>query len=230
MLGGGKISCRSPYYLSVGEVKYGDLYSLLTFDNRLALCSIKGSDLLSRYINSTSYNIAYTEYGNSVKNKIDSSATYYIITDSYNYTYSWNNLTVVEVYDDVTYARDLVAQYVMNGGMGKMPDTENFTLTSIPLLLDIAGKLTAGEESADSYYVKGTITEIVQTTYGNMYITDENGNTLYVYGVNKNGVRYGNLSDKPQVGDTVILYGKMKNYVYNNTQTLEMISAELISK
>ena len=230
VLGGGKISCRSPYNLDVGNVKYGDLYSLLPFDNRLAICSIKGSDLLSRYINNSNYNIAYTEYGNSVKGSIDSDATYYIITDSYNYTYSWNNLTVVDVYDDVTYARDLVAQYVTNGGMGSNVIPDNVTLTSIPNLLSVAQSLAKGEESEDKYFVKGTITEIVQTTYGNMYITDEYGNTLYIYGVNQNGVRYGELSDKPKVGDTVILYGKMKNYVNNNTQTLEMISAELISK
>lgn len=231
VLGGGKISCRSPYNLNVGNVKYGDLYSLLPFDNRLALCSIKGSDLLSRYINSTSYNIAYTEYGNSVKDKIDSNATYYIITDSYNYTYSWNNLTVVEVYDDVTYARDLVAQYVKNGGMGSNQIPEAVTLTSIPNLLNIAKSLGVNAESADKYFVQGTIVEIVQTTYGNMYIQDANGNMLYVYGVNQNGVRYDGLSDKPQVGDTVILYGKMKNYVsYTNETIYEMISAELISK
>ncbi len=231
VLGGGKISCRSPYYLGVGEVKYGDLYSLLTFDNRLALCSIKGSDLLSRYINSTSYNIAYTEYGNRVKDKIDSNATYYIITDSYNYTYSWNNLTVVEIYDDVTYARDLVAQYVKNGGMGSNVIPEAVTLTSIPNLLNIAKSLSAGGESADKYFVQGKIVEIVQTTYGNMYIEDENGNRLYVYGVNQNGVRYDGLTDKPQVGDTVILYGKMKNYVNgSNEHIYEMVAAELISK
>ena len=237
VLGGGKINCRSPYNLYSGNVTYGDLYSLLPFNNKLALCSIKGSDLLSRYINSSSYSIGYTAYGESEKNNIDSNATYYIIADSYNYTYAYNKLTVVEILDDTTFARDLLAQYIKNGGLGSQtPSGGNETttppdvsLTSIPKLLEYAYSLAAGKESAEAYYVKGTITSIVQSTYGNMYIEDENGNSLYVYGVNEDGVRYGSMSDKPQVGDTVILYGKMKNYVYGtNPSVYEMISAELI--
>ena len=231
VLGGGKLSCRSPYNLGAGDVKYGDLYSVLPFNNKLALCSIKGSDLLSRYINNTSYAISYTAYGESIKDNIDSNATYYIITDSYNYTYSWNNLTVVDVYDNVTFARDLVAAYIKDGGMGNAPTQGTVTLTSIPKLLEIAQDLKQGQESSDKYYVKGTITEIKSATYGNVYIKDESGNTLYIYGIWQSGTRYDALSDKPAVGDTVILYGKMKNYVYGtNAPIYEMISAELISK
>ena len=231
VLGGGKISCRSPYYLGVGQVKYGDLYSLLPFNNKLALCSIKGSDLLDRYITNSGYNVAYTAYGDSVKDNIDGNATYYIITDSYNYSYSWNNLTVVEVYDQKTFARDLVAAYVNSGGMGNEPTQGAVTLTSIPELLEIARSLGENEESSDKYYVKGTITEIKNTTYGNVYIKDDAGNMLYIYGIWQNGMRYDAITDKPRVGDTVILYGKMKNYVYGtNAPIYEMTSAELISK
>lgn len=241
VLGGGKINCRSPYFLSAGEVKYADLYSLMPFNNKLALCAIKGSTLLSRYINNSDYNIAYTEYGKSVKDSINSNATYYIIADSYNYTYASNGLTVIAEYDATTYARDLVAAYAKAGGLGSpsssgggntstTPTTPpDVNLTSIPQLLQYAYSLSPGGESADAYYVKGTITSIVQSTYGNLYIEDEYGNSLYVYGVNENGVRYGSMSDKPKVGDTVILYGKMKNYVNSaNTSVYEMIAAELI--
>lgn len=244
VLGGGKISCRSPYNLYAGQVKYGDLYTLLPFNNKLALCSIKGSYLLSRYIQNSDYYIAYTEYGESVKGNIDSNATYYIITDSYNYTYSWNNLTVVEIYDEVTYARDLVAEYVKNGGLGApqqgggtttpdtpTPEMPSVSLASIPELLEIAKGLGAGGETSTQYYVKGKITSIVNTKYGNMYIEDESGNELYIYGLYKSGVRFDGLSDKPKVGDTVILYGKMANYTSNSgVITYEMKSAELIYK
>ena len=240
VLGGGKINCRSPYFLSAGEVKYADLYSLMPFNNKLALCAIKGSTLLSRYINNSTYNIAYTEYGKSVKDSINSNDTYYIIADSYNYTYASNGLTVIEEYDATTYARDLVAAYAKAGGLGSpsssggggsaTPTTPpDVNLISIPQLLQYASNLSAGEETNGAYYVSGKITEIVQTTYGNMYIQDENGYTLYVFGVYENGVKYGNMSDKPKVGDTVILYGKMKNYVNAaNTSVYEMIAAELI--
>jgi len=243
VLGGGKISCRSPYNLYTGQVKYGDLYTLLPFNNKLALCSIKGSYLLSRYINNSDYYISYTAYGESVKGNIDSNATYYIITDSYNYTYSWNNLTVVEIYDEVTYARDLVAEYVKKGGLDaprqgggtNTPDTPtpempSVSLTSIPELIEIAKGLGAGGETSTQYYVKGKITSIVNTKYGNMYIEDESGNELYIYGLYKSGVRFDGLSDKPKVGDTVILYGKMANYTSSGSTTYEMKNAELIYK
>ena len=47
----------------------------------------------------------------------------------------------------------------------------------------------------------GEITEIKNEQYGNLYIKDEEGNTLYVYGLyNADGtVRYDAMTDKPQV-------------------------------
>ena len=39
------------------------------------------------------------------------------------------------------------------------------------------------EDSADHYYmVTGTINSIVNSTYGNLYLTDDEGNSLYIYG------------------------------------------------
>lgn len=116
---GGFISVRSPYNLAAGEVKYGDLQMLLPFDNRLVLCSIKGSDLKSRFLenDNKNYYIYLGSYGNSVKDSINDNATYYIITDTYCSSYAWNRLTVVAEYDAGVYARDLVADYIENGGL-----------------------------------------------------------------------------------------------------------------
>lgn len=48
--------------------------------------------------------------------------------------------------------------------------------------ISIADFLTQ-EDSHDKYYkLTGTIDEIVNTTYGNLYLTDDAGNRLYVYG------------------------------------------------
>ncbi|WP_289458304.1 5'-nucleotidase C-terminal domain-containing protein, partial [Klebsiella pneumoniae] len=65
VLGGGYISIRSPYKLELGDVTYADLVTLFPFDNKIQLCTIKGSDLLSKFINSTNENyfIGYTAYG-----------------------------------------------------------------------------------------------------------------------------------------------------------------------
>lgn len=119
VLGGGFMSLRSPYNLPAGDVTYSDLQSIFPFDNQLTLCSVKGRDLKSKFINTTNdrYFVHYGDYGNSVKSKIDNNATYYIMVDSYTAYYAPNNLTVVKEYDPNVFARDLLAEYVRNGGL-----------------------------------------------------------------------------------------------------------------
>lgn len=117
VLGGGFLRLRSPYYLFAGEVRYSDLMSILPFDNELVLCSIKGSDLKSKFFQTTNsdYHIYYGEYGANVKNNIKSNETYYVIVDSYTSTYKYNNLTEIERLGTDIYARDLLAQYILDG-------------------------------------------------------------------------------------------------------------------
>ena len=119
VLGGGFISIRSPYSLAAGDVTYGMLQSLLPFDNRLALCAIEGRDLLSRFIHSDNdnYYIAYSDYGTQVRDNIDPNGMYYIVIDSYSYTYAPNNVTVIEEFTDGYYARDLLADFARSRGL-----------------------------------------------------------------------------------------------------------------
>lgn len=118
VLGGGFMSARSPYNVSSGSVKYSTLSMILPFDNRIVLCSIKGSDLKSKFFetNNSRYYIDYGSYGASVKDNIDPNATYYIITDRYTSLYKYNNLTEIALYDEGVYARDLIADYIRGGG------------------------------------------------------------------------------------------------------------------
>lgn len=118
VLGGGFMSARSPYNLSAGEVTYADLQAIFPFDNQLTLCSIKGSYLRSKFLetNNDRYYIHCGEYGNSIRNQIDPSATYYLITDSYSAYYAPNHLTVIAEYDATVFARDLLADYIEDGG------------------------------------------------------------------------------------------------------------------
>ena len=223
VLGGGFMQARSPYNIYAGEVRYGDLMSVMPFDNQLVLCSISGSNLQSRFFDlPDSYYIYYGDYGASVKNNIVSSKTYYVVADTYSLQYTPNGLTEVARYDETTFARDLLAKFIENGGWGsKLPEGE-ITLTSIPDALAIGKALAVGAETAEVYYVKGTIQSIASTTYGNMTIADENGNTLYIYGTwDKAGAnRYGQMTNPPQVGDKVVLVGAIKNY----NGTIEMIN------
>ncbi len=64
------------------------------------------------------------------------------------------------------------------------------------------------------YYVTGEITEVYNTQYGNMKITDEAGNILTIYGTyDADGTnRYDAMDVKPVAGDTVKVYGIIGQY------------------
>ena len=68
--------------------------------------------------------------------------------------------------------------------------------------------------TAGWYYVTGVITEVYNTEWGNMYITDGEGNTLTIYGsYSADGEqRYDAMDVKPVAGDTVTIYGMVGQY------------------
>lgn len=239
-LGGGFMSARSPYELLVGTVIYGDLQNILPFDNQLVLCSIKGSDLRSKFFETTNYRyyIAYGDYGASIKDNIQNDKTYYLVTDTYSSTYAPNNLTEIERYDANVFARDLLAKYIQKGGFGSPIENEEneIEFTSIPRIYEIGNNLADNEQTSNKYFVKGTIVAFDAndnaTKYGNFTIQDEDGNTLYVYGLyDKNNTRYDGMSNPPQVGDTVILQSVIKKYAnqYTGEVKVELIYATLWS-
>ena len=94
------------------------MQSDLPFDNTLVLCSIQGRYLISQFLetDNKNYYITLSEYGEDIKNDIVPNATYYIVTDTYSSQYAPNHLSVIEEYDNDIFARDLVAEYVKNGG------------------------------------------------------------------------------------------------------------------
>ncbi len=117
VLGGGFISVRSPYELPAGEVKYAQLQSIFPFDNDLVLCSVKGSDLLAKFINTTNdkYYICCSDDLSVLD--VEPNGTYYVVVDTYTAYYAPNRLTVVEEYEKGIYARDLLAIFIAAGGM-----------------------------------------------------------------------------------------------------------------
>lgn len=119
VLAGAFIRTRSPYNLKAGSVKYSQLLELFPFDNEIVLCSIKGKDLKRVFYetNNADYFICYSEYGESLRKNIKDNETYYVITDTYSSTYTYNNMTEIEHYDSGVYARDLLAEYIRDGKM-----------------------------------------------------------------------------------------------------------------
>lgn len=134
-LAGGYINVRSPYSLSVGNVTVRDIQTLFPFDNKMHLCTIKGSDLKTRYLNNSSYIYVVDD---AVVEEIMSGdgldKTYYVVTDSYNTDYSPNRLTVVDtMYDDeggVLYPRDLLCEYIQNGNLNDAVTTDMILQTT----------------------------------------------------------------------------------------------------
>lgn len=103
--------------------------------------------------------------------------------------------------------------------------------TPISEIFAIANALPVNGETEELYTIKGVLTSNPTHPYGNTYVQDSDGFTLYIYGLyDVDGIRYDAMSKKPQIGDVVVLEGKIKNY-YNKTgeQIIEMISATVLS-
>ena len=115
VLAGGSLNTRSPYDLAAGEILYGDLQTILPFDNALYLCRIKGSNLKSKFLNNSSYTVYSTISSSQVKDN----QYYYIVADSWTALYAWAACETIELYDETTYARDLLAKYIQSGGWSK---------------------------------------------------------------------------------------------------------------
>ncbi len=233
VLGGGFISIRNPWCLEAGPVRYSQLQSLFPFDNQLVLCTVKGRSLQRNFFEgrNENYFVYFEDFGAQVRDNIDPNATYYIVTDTYTSSYSPNQLTEVARYTPGVYARDLLADYIQAGGMADKAYPENFTLTSIPAILQLGSSLEPGTTSAEYYFVQGTVISVENTRYGNLTIADTQGNTLYVYGVydSTGSDRYDSMENPPQVGDTIILYAQVQHYVPpQGDAIIELFRAKLV--
>lgn len=98
---------------------------------------------------------------------------------------------------------------------------EDNSVLSIAEFLKVVEKLQDGALSTDrKYIITGTITSVENDAYGNVYIQDENGDSIFIYGLySKDGtVRYRDFDVKPVVGDVITVLGTPSYY----RQTLQM--------
>ena len=116
-------------------------------------------------------------------------------------------------------------------GAGETPDPDpdpdpssdpapDSTLT-VEQVLDLGASKEHNTYTEGKYYVTGVITEIYNTQYGNMKITDDKGNILTIYGTyDATGAnRFDAMANQPAVGDTVTIYGIVGQY--NNTPQIK---------
>ncbi len=227
VLGGGFINVRSPGYLPMGKVTYGDIYPLFPFDNPIVLCAVSGIRLQRQFIESSNYCCYYGEYGEWVQSNLLYNETYYVVVDTYCANYNFQgmgNLPIVEYYDEAksVFSRDALAEFIRDGGL-----SAETKYSTIPEILAIGNALPVNGETSVNYCIEAEVVTVHNEKYGNLTVKDEDGNTLYIYGTyDENGTRYDGMTDKPAVGDKLVFEGKIKRYVSNyGEETIEMINA-----
>ncbi len=94
--------------------------------------------------------------------------------------------------------------------------TENpteITTITIEEALAICGDEPSSAPTTERYYIRATITEILNASYGEMTISDETG-SIYVYGTysSDGSLKFNQLEEKPQAGDEVLIYATLQNY------------------
>ncbi len=169
-----------------------------------------------------------------------------IITEVYNTTYgnmkitdaAGNILTIYGTYGadgalryDALESKPVAGDYVVILGIvgqyNGTPQVKNgwilsfTTPTTIPEANTIAGGLTdKGDPTEDKYLITGKVVEVVNAKYGNLYIEDEAGNKMYIYGLyDAAGNRYDAMvtnGNAPVVGDTITVLSVIG--LYNTPQ------------
>ena len=100
-------------------------------------------------------------------------------------------------------------------------ETPIYDTLTIPEAIELGKTFEHNTYSTDKYYVTGIVKNVYNTQYGNMYIVDEDGNELTVYGTyDATGEkRYDAMANAPQAGDTVKLLSVVG--LYSNAPQLK---------
>ena len=105
------------------------------------------------------------------------------------YISDWSGTTLVYRADNFQQSGlevgDIVTVVGKRGAYKDSPQMVNGTIEAIVDLVEevsIADFLTKGDSKVEYYMVTGVIDEIANATYGNVYLKDDAGNRLYVYG------------------------------------------------
>lgn len=92
----------------------------------------------------------------------------------------------------------------------------------VELPISTCAEVVAGEDGV-VYRVKGTVTSIANTTYGNWYLEDETG-SVYIYGTLYEGAEKQFAKIGIEVGDIVTVEGPRKDY----SGTIELVNVTVI--
>ena len=123
----------------------------------------------------------------------------------------WETVTNATIFEKGTQERHCVlCDDVQTQDIPAIADVD----LTIPQANELGGSKASNSYTEGKYYVTGVIVEINNTTYGNVYIEDAEGNRFYVYGLysEDGSVRYDAMEVQPAVGDTITVYGQIGSY------------------
>lgn len=89
-----------------------------------------------------------------------------------------------------------------------IPDPEEITIPEAIAIGEANDNYTT-----EKYILTGKIVSVENDAYGNVYIEDEDGNKILIFGMyDEDGNRYDKMDPKPVVGDTITVVGYLGNY------------------
>ena len=204
-------------------VTCGEITETKTFEIKLSKTATPVKDLNALGIAQESYTTRkYIAAGIITEIKNDNYGNLYIKDESGDTLYIYGIYIDGKNCGDAD-AKPQVGDYLMVIGVvghdQGTPQMKNADLvfTTAPSTLRDAGNAGAALESnkytENKFLVTGVITEIANTQYGNLYIKDEAGNTLYIYGLyDQAGNRFDKFAKQPAVGDTITVLSTAGNY------------------
>ena len=131
-------------------------------------------------------------------------------------------VTVMNVLKGKTIA--FSSQYSSWGSYADNSSVVNFYAAEIeeekipdPVEVTIPDAIAIGEANdsytVEKYILTGVIVSVDNDVYGNVYIEDEEGNKILIYGLyDEAGNRYDAMNPQPAVGDTITVVGSLGNY------------------
>lgn len=220
LLGGGYISCRGNG-LPAGEVNYAKLSELFPFNNDIVLCSVTGANLKKTAFytgKNSNYYVTWSKDGAKLKDNIVDDEIYYLVTDTYNSDYKSNNLTVIDHLEfGGKYARDLIAEFIRNGGMDA-PKSDHTGASDSPFTIKDAYEYAsvATNTSARWGYYQAYVYNLDNASYkygyvSNVVLTDETNSIFMVadkiYLHDGATAEFGFTKDNIKIGDLITFYG-----------------------
>ena len=164
-----------------------------------------------------------TDGKNVVTLTIEGDYTYFKITHANTYTQYFDSIEVFFAEStDVTPPEG--GDTPVEPEEPETPDVPEIQTLTIAEAIAKAAEQGAGKYTTEMYYVIGKITEVQNSTYGNVMISDGT-NEILVYGMylqnddGSKGARYDKMETKPVVGDTVKLLSVVG--MYNTTKQLK---------